>query len=120
MLRIFSTVLWILLGGLWLALIWCVAGILLCVSVVGIPFGLQCFKLAKLSLMPHGKKIVLNFEKHPVANVIWAIIGGWETALAYLLFGVLNCITIIGISRGIQCFKITKLALFPFGAKIIH
>ena len=120
MLRILSNILWLLLGGLWLALIWGVAGLLLCISVVGIPFGIQCFKLARLSLFPHGKKIVLQFEKHPIANVIWAFFGGWETALAYLIFGVLNCITIIGIPRGIQCFKITKLAIFPFGAKILH
>ena len=71
-----------------------------------------------MSLLPFGKKVVLKFDEHPVANVIWVLVGGWEIAIAYLVFGCLNCITIIGIPRGIQCFKIMKLAFFPFGAKI--
>jgi uncharacterized membrane protein YccF (DUF307 family) len=60
----------------------------------------------------------LNFTEHPIANVIWAVLGGWVIAVIYLFVGVLNCITIIGIPRGIQCFKIMKLAFFPFGAEI--
>lgn len=116
--RIISNIIWILLGGIWLALLWGLCGIILCVSIVGIPFGLQCFKAAKLSFAPFGKKVILNFDKHPIANTIWLIFGGWEMAIVYLVLGVLNCITIIGISRGIQCFKIMKLAFFPFGAKV--
>lgn len=118
MLRFLSNLLWILLGGLWLAIFWAIGGLLLCITVVGIPFGLQCFKMARLSFAPFGKKVDLNVAAHPIANTLWAVIGGWEMALAYLLFGILNCITIIGISRGVQCFKFMKLALFPFGAKI--
>ena len=86
--------------------------------MIGIPFGLECFKLAKFSFLPIGKKSELNFKKHPVANVLWAILGGWEMALMYLLFGIANCITVIGIPTGLRCFKIVKLAIFPFGAKI--
>lgn len=118
MLRFLSSVLWILLGGLWLALLWLIAGVILCITIIGIPFGLQCFKAAKLSLLPHGKKVILDFGKHPVANVLWALIGGWEFAIVYFIMGILNCITIIGIPSGIQCFKIMKLAFFPFGAKV--
>ncbi len=118
MLRVISNIIWVLLGGLWLSLLWGICGVLLCMTVVGIPFGVQCFKAAGLSFWPHGKKVVLDFDKHPVANVIWAIFGGWEMAIAYLLLGVLNCITIIGIPSGIQCFKIMKLAFFPFGARV--
>ena len=116
--RILSNIIWIIFGGLWLALLWGFIGILLCITIVGIPFGLQCFKMAKLSFAPYGKKVVLNLKAHPIANTLWAIIGGWEMALVYLFIGILNCITIIGISRGIQCFKFMKLAFFPFGAKI--
>ena len=119
MIRFLANVLWILLGGLWLALLWGLCGLLLCITVIGIPFGLQCFKAARLSFMPFGKKVVTNVGAHPVANVLWAIFGGWEMALIYFIFGVLNCITIIGIPGGMQCFKFMKLAFFPFGAKVL-
>jgi uncharacterized membrane protein YccF (DUF307 family) len=118
MLKVLANIIWMLFGGLWLSLMWALAGILLCITIVGIPFGLQCFKAARLSLFPYGKKVALDYGKHPVANVLWAIFGGWSFAFAYLIAGVLNCISIIGISSGLQCFKIMKLAFFPFGAKI--
>ena len=119
MIRFLANVLWVLLGGIWLVLLWCLLGLLLCVTVVGIPLGVQCFKAAKLSFFPYGKKVALNFGKHPIANVIWLILAGWEMALIYLVAGVLNCVTIIGIPSGLQCFKMMKLAFFPFGAKIL-
>ena len=120
MFRLISNVLWALLGGIWLLLLWGILGILLCLTIVGIPFGKQCLKIARLSFMPYGKKVRLKYNKHPLANLLWAIFVGWEVALIYFAIGILNCLTIIGISRGIQCFKISKLALFPFGAKIKH
>ena len=101
-----------------MALLWGICGVVLCITVVGIPLGVQCFKAAKLSFVPFGKKVTLNFREHPIANTIWAILGGWEMAIAYFIVGIINCITIIGISRGLQCFKIMKLAFFPFGAKV--
>ena len=110
MLRVISNILWVIFGGLILMLLWAFIGVLFCITIVGIPFGVQCFKAAKLSLVPYGKKVVLNVGEHPVANVLWALIGGWGMALLYLFFGILNCITIIGIPKGIQCFKIMKLA----------
>ena len=116
--RIIANIIWIIFGGIWLALLWLLLGVLLCITIVGIPFGLQCFKMAWLSLAPYGKKVDLNFTEHPIANTIWAVFGGWAIALVYFMVGLLNCITIIGIPRGIQCFKIMKLAFFPFGAKI--
>ena len=117
--RVLANIIWILFGGLWLALLWLAVGLLLCITIVGIPLGLQCFKMAKLSLAPYGKKVVLNLKAHPIANTIWAIVGGWEMALAYLFAGIINCITIIGIPHGIQCLKMMKLAFFPFGAKVV-
>ena len=116
--KLLSNIIWFILGGLWLFLAWALLGILLCITIVGIPFGVQCFKLAFFSAMPYGNRIILDYAKHPIANLIWAIFIGWEFAIAHLLLGLLCCITIIGIPHGIQCFKITKLALFPFGAKI--
>ena len=118
MIRAIANLIWFLLGGIWLALLWGVAGLILCVTLVGIPLGIQCFKAARLSLFPFGKHVDLNFGEHPIANVIWAVLGGWEMALAYLILGLLNCLTVIGIPSGIQCFKMMKLAFFPFGAKV--
>lgn len=118
MIRIIANILWVILGGFWTALAWGILGCLLCVTVVGIPFGLQCFKAARLTFFPFGKKVVTNFDKHPIANIVWALLLGWEIALAYLAFGIANCITIIGIPSGIQCFKLMKLAFLPFGATI--
>ena len=116
--KLIANIIWILFGGIWLALLWFLGGLVLCITVIGIPLGLQCFKAAKLSLAPFGKKVDLNFSEHPIANIIWVLICGWEIALVYLVMGLINCITIIGIPRGIQCFKLMKLAFFPFGAKV--
>lgn len=116
--RFIANLIWVILGGIWLALLWGLCGIVLCITVVGIPLGLQCFKAAKLSFFPFGKKVSLHVAEHPIANAVWVLLSGWEIALAYFFCGVLNCVTIIGIPFGIQSFKMMKLALFPFGAKI--
>ena len=114
---IISKILWVLCCGLWFAILWGIWGVALCMTIIGIPFAWQHVKLAALALCPIGKTIV-QFKSHPVANVFWVLIGGWEMALAYLSVGIANCITLIGIPRGIQCFKIMKLAIFPFGATV--
>lgn len=117
--RALANLIWFIFGGLVLGLLWTLAGVIFCITIIGIPLGLQCFKAARLSFFPFGKKVESHFGEHPIANLIWALIGGWVMALAYLVFGLLNCVTIIGIPSGIQCFKMMKLALFPFGAKIV-
>ena len=116
--KFIANVIWFLLGGLWLFLAWAILGMLLTVTIIGIPFAKQCFKLASLSVMPYGKKVKLNYGKHPVANLLWVVFFGWEMGILHLFVGILNCLTIIGIPSGIQCFKITSLAFFPFGAKV--
>ncbi|MBR6679659.1 MAG: YccF domain-containing protein [Clostridia bacterium] len=116
--KIISNILWAIFGGIFLGALWLIIGVLWCLTIVGIPFGVQCFKLARISFMPYGVKVKLDFAKHPIANVIWIIFFGWELALVHIFVALFNCITIIGIPRGIQCFKITKLVLIPFGAKL--
>lgn len=116
--RLLGNLIWFVFGGLIAALLWFIFGILLTVTILGIPLGKQCFKFAGLVLFPFGKEVDLNFEKHPIANLIWVIVLGWEMALGYLGIALFFMITIIGIPFGIQWFKLTKLALFPFGAKI--
>ncbi len=116
--RIIGNILWFVFGGLILGLAWAILGLILCITIIGIPFGIQCFKAAILSFAPFGKKVDIDFTEHPIANVIWAVLCGWEIALAYLIYGVIFCITIVGIPLGLQMFKFMKLAFFPFGADI--
>lgn len=116
--KFLGNLVWILFGGLWLALGWLIMGLLLCITIIGIPLGRQCFKAAKLTLAPFGKQVDLNFSAHPIANVLWLLLGGWEMALGYLFCGIITCITIVGIPFGLQSFKLMKLAFFPFGARI--
>ncbi len=109
---------WFILIGLVSAISWCLIGVLLCITLIGIPFGKQCFKIAGLVILPFGKDVEINFGKHAVGNVIWIILFGWELALGYLVAGIVFCITIIGIPFGKQCFKLMKLGLIPMGAEI--
>ena len=113
-----ANIIWFLLGGIWLGLSWFLLGLLLCLTIIGIPLGKQCFKAASITFMPFGKKVNCNFDKHPVSNILWAVIVGWEMALGYLFAGIICCITIIGIPVGLQSFKLMKLAFLPFGATI--
>ncbi|MBQ7338544.1 MAG: YccF domain-containing protein [Clostridia bacterium] len=116
--RLIGNILWFILGGIWLGLSWFLLGLLLCITVVGIPLGLQCFKAASLTFTPFGKEVTVKFDAHPIANILWALLVGWEMALGYLVSGVISCITLIGIPFGLQAFKMMKLAFLPFGAQI--
>ena len=113
-----GNILWFLLTGLMSAIAWFFLGIIWCITIIGIPFGKQCFKLAGLSLFPFGKTVKSNFGKHPIANVIWIIFGGLELAIGFVIAGALWCITIVGIPFGKQCFKLAALSIAPFGANI--
>lgn len=117
--RILLNILWIIFGGFLSALGWWLAGCLWCLTIIGIPVGLQCFKLASISLNPFGKEVL--YEGRTVSfllNVLWFLISGWELALGNFLLGLILCITIIGIPFGKQFFKIAGLALSPFGAVV--
>jgi len=107
-------------GGLVLSVEWFLSGLVCCMSIIGIPWGIQCFKFARLALWPFGKEIrfgggAVSF----LANLVWILFFGWEMALTCLSLGLVFCITIIGIPFGVQCFKFAKLALLPFGAQIV-
>ena len=113
-----GNLIWILFGGLFTALYWFFAGILLSITIIGIPLGKQCFKAARLTLAPFGKTVVTHFDKHPIANIIWVIFAGWELAAGYLFASLLCCVTIVGIPFGLQGFKLMTLAFCPFGAEV--
>ncbi len=118
--KFLGNLIWIICGGLLSALGWWIAGILWCITIIGIPVGVQCFKLSSLSLNPFGKEVV--DEGGAVAcllNVLWILISGIELAVVNFLCGCLLCITIIGIPFGKQFIKIARLSLFPFGAKVV-
>ena len=120
--RIILNLLWLIFGGLLSALGWIVTGCLWCITLVGIPVGMQCFKLASISLNPFGKEIVYENEG-PVSlllNILWIIFGGIEMAIGNAIIGAILCITIIGIPCGKQFFKIAKLSLMPFGAQVVR
>ena len=115
-----GNVLWFLFGGLVMGLSWTLAGVLWCVTIVGIPVGLQCFKFASLAFFPFGKEVQYGGGVGSLLlNILWLLISGILLALESAAIGCIFCITIIGIPFGKQCFKIAKLALMPFGAKIV-
>ena len=114
-----GNLLWILCCGLWQGLSWLLAGLLWCVTIVGIPIGLQCFKFALLAFFPFGKEVrygggTVSF----LLNLIWILVSGIPLAVTAATNGILLCCTIIGIPFGLQCFKMAKLALMPFGAEV--
>ncbi len=115
-----ANIFWIIFGGLELAIFWAAAGILLCLTIVGIPFGIQCFKFANLMLFPFGREVVYSTKTVSILlNILWIVIFGANLALWSLIIGALWCLTIVGIPVGLQVIKFAKLSLMPFGAKIV-
>lgn len=110
---------WFLFGGLWLGLGWLLAGLLWCVTIVGIPIGLQCFKLAGLAFFPFGKEVVYGGGLGSfLLNLLWLAVSGLPLALQAIAIGCVFCVTIVGIPFGLQCFKLAKLALMPFATSV--
>lgn len=115
-----GNVLWIVLGGGFILFMeYVIGGLFLCFTIIGIPFGLQMFKLSFLALLPFGKKIKKGKFKSDlislILNIIWILVGGIWISLTHLLFGFLCAITIIGIPFALQHLKLARLALTPFG-----
>ena len=121
MLRFLGNLLWFLLGGFVVGLGWILAGIVYCITIIGIPIGVQCFKFAGLVMWPFGKQILYPSVRvgKTLANILWILLFGWHLALSSAVLGIAFCITIIGIPFGKQYFKIAQLALMPFGAEIV-
>ncbi|MBN8688588.1 MAG: YccF domain-containing protein [Chitinophagales bacterium] len=114
---------WLIFGGFLAALCYFFGGLVLCCTVIGIPWGLQCFKIAGFILMPFGLKVVSDSSNSgclaTVANIVWIICGGLASAIIHVLMGVLLSITIIGIPWGRQHFKLVELSLMPFGKRVV-
>ena len=118
--RFLGNLLWLLLGGIIVAVMWALTGLLLCITIIGIPFGIQCMKIAGFVLLPFGRDVTPGGfgVMGAIGNVIWILVCGIELCLTHAVFGLLLCITVVGIPFGLQHFKMAKLALVPFGAQI--
>jgi len=119
-----GNILWFVLAGVWMAIGYALTGLLFCITIIGIPLGIQLFKMAQFSLWPFGRHVVREPGSsrviNTVGNVIWLVLFGWEMFLLHLLVGALLCVTIIGIPFGIQAFKLSVLALWPMGREVVE
>ena len=119
---IILNILWFILGGFLVSLAYILGGLLLCLTIIGIPFAIQCFKLSLLAMAPFGREVS---ETEPpggavaiIMNVIWIILPGLELALIHLFLAAFFAITIIGLPFAAQHLKMTRLAILPFGFRV--
>jgi uncharacterized membrane protein YccF (DUF307 family) len=115
-------IIWLLLSGLWLFLGYLLAGVLLCITVIGIPFGIAAFRIGRFALWPFGYTTVERRDAGApscVGNVLWLVLAGWWLALGHIVTGAMLCVTIIGIPFGIANFKLIPVSLFPLGREIV-
>lgn len=121
--RTILNILWFIFGsGFLLALAYGIAGIICCILIVTIPFGIASFRIAAYSLWPFGRQIVrkpTSGAASTIGNVIWVIVAGWWLALGHIVTGIAQCITIIGIPFGIANFKLVPVSLWPLGQEIV-
>lgn len=121
--NIIGNILWLIFGGLMIAVEYFIGGLLLCLTIIGIPFGIQTMKIGILALWPFGYKSYVVDDYNgcllTIMNFIWILVGGIWIALTHLAWGLILCITIIGIPFGRQHFKLMALAFTPFGRNIV-
>ena len=120
--NIFLNIIWFVFGGLMVAVEYAISSVAMMLTIIGIPFGLQTLKLAKVALWPFGTEVVDDGWPSGclagVMNVVWWFVGGVPIALTHMLWGLIFCVTVVGIPFGMQHFKLMKLALFLFGTKV--
>lgn len=121
--RILGNLIWLIFGGIIIAIQYLIGSILLMITIVGIPFGVQTLKMAALALWPFGRDTRVHSRAsgclYILMNILWLVCGGLWIAASHAIFGLVLCITIIGIPFGLQHFKLTAIALSPFGRDII-
>lgn len=121
--RTLLNIIWFVLSGFWMFLGYVAAGVLLCILILTIPWGIASFRIGAYALWPFGRTIVAK----PTAgvgsflgNVVWVVLAGWWLAIGHILTGVAMCITIIGIPLGIASFKLVPVSLMPLGKEIVR
>lgn len=120
--RFVLNVIWLLLAGFWLAVGYVIAGIICFILIITIPFGVASFRIANFSLWPFGRVLVRKRSAgagSTLGNVIWFVFAGWWLALAHLVTGILQCITIVGIPLGLANFKLIPVSITPLGRDIV-
>jgi uncharacterized membrane protein YccF (DUF307 family) len=122
--KILGNLVWLIFGGIIIAVEYFIGSLVLFVTIIGIPFGVQTLKMAALAIWPFGRDTRVHERAsgclYILMNVIWLICGGIWIAITHAFFGVLLCITIIGIPFGLQHFKLTAIAINPFGRDIVN
>lgn len=117
-----GNILWLVLGGALIAFMYILTGALLCITIIGIPFGIQLFKLGGYAFWPFGKELVFGPGEpgclSVIMNILWILLGWWEIALMHLFFGLIFCITVVGIPWGLLHFRMALASVFPFGKEI--
>ncbi len=121
--HLLGNLIWLIFGGIIIAVEYFIGSIILMITIVGIPFGLQTLKMASLAIWPFGRDTRVDVRAsgclYIIMNIIWLLTGGLWIALTHAVFGLLLCITIIGLPFGLQHFKLTAIALSPFGRDIV-
>lgn len=121
--KFIGNIIWLLLGGILVAMMYWFAGLLMCFTIIGIPFGVQLFKFGTFALWPFGHELRDNSGEtgclSTIMNIIWILCGWWEIALTHLVLGLIFCATIVGIPFGMQHFKLAIGSCLPFGKEIV-
>lgn len=121
--KILGNIFWLILGGFAISIYYAIVGLLFCCTIVGIPFGLQLIKMAGFAFWPFGRQVVSGDNDNGCLsifmNILWIVLGGIEIAFLHFGFGLVCCLTIIGIPFGLQHFKMGILAVIPFGKEIV-
>ena len=121
--RVLLNIVWLVLAGLWLAIGYALAGLIMFLPILTIPFGIQAFKLAGYSLWPFGRTVVKREDAGPASvlgNVLWLLLAGWWLALLHLVSAILLAVTIIGLPLALANLKLVPAALWPFGREIVR
>ena len=122
--RILGNLIWLILGGFIIAVEYFIGSLILIVTIIGIPFGMQTLKMGSLAIWPFGRVSRVTPRSsgclHILMNIIWLLFGGLWIAITHAILGMVLCITIVGIPFGIQHFKLTDRALNPFGRDLVH
>jgi uncharacterized membrane protein YccF (DUF307 family) len=120
--RLLLNLIWLVFGGLWLALGYAIVALVMCILIITIPFGIAAARMALFCLWPFGRTLVRRPDAGAgslIGNIIWFLLAGWWLALGHLFTGVLMCLTIIGIPLGLANFKLIPVSLTPFGRDIV-
>jgi len=120
--RLILNLIWLILCGWWMAILYVLAGIVCCILIITIPFGIAAFRISAYVIWPFGRSIVWRREAGAasiIGNIIWIVLIGWWLAIGHLTSGIALCLTIIGIPLGLADFKMIPISLVPLGVRIV-